>query len=838
MTGMTDISRHGGDSKHYRDDATSRGGRGIQVKDDALIDPELLGVTSEYQIQTEPLVDDSDDDGNYEFGDSGPGMATKVVQTGFKLLFFPLILVYRGITSLRHIPWLCGQILAGVKNVPATLKRFGTVFLSLFSPKGRLGKMLFFIGNVTGVIWFVRRFQTPDTGLRVSEQTENPEAKAQVQNLKSEVRSLEHDESKSRRRIGFGQLSKLASAFKRSEPAASPDAVSPNSEDRYDSFETSGNHWGTRKSMLFAASCLALLIGCVTVAWQVMHNNKDVAKKDVENNDTGQKALVDDTVPTAGVREPEQKFSGFGGYPGIPGTMTSAQPNAFPAAPAPVPDYGIPSYDVIGQSTRGNTSFSEQETSIPAMNNGVGNETPSGFPGYLASNNQGGSIEIGIMGDDPEEPIIGDRQSIVTDMQRPFDADATGYDNNNGFDYNTATAMTRNGQTPLSPFAAAELPTPVAPAQGYSGYSGGLPDSLNAMSVTRPQTTLVTATPTEPYALTGTSQSSPASLQPDQSLIVLSSNQTEISRIPNNDTLGNRVSSDTGLSASPETGTGIMALTQMNSANTMSEINEQNAWTAIPPESPMMQPTSQPTSQPMLQSGTGIEIVQNESQYELPGQTPYNNRNPEPVFTPSLSSVSGSFMDFDAPEIPAAFPLVPSLNMIASVPQVQTQTQPVNPQPVLANVTNIVAPPAFPDTVQDSIGGIASHDMIANSIVSPSQHIAAMPMISSDTQTGYISLDMPSTVVNATSAPAYSPQHDAPPATVAQFAPNGQNDTPVLRQNSIYIVQPGDSIYKIAKQELGSVRRYREIYELNRDRLPIGQDTLTAGIELLLPTGQ
>ena len=61
---------------------------------------------------------------------------------------------------------------------------------------------------------------------------------------------------------------------------------------------------------------------------------------------------------------------------------------------------------------------------------------------------------------------------------------------------------------------------------------------------------------------------------------------------------------------------------------------------------------------------------------------------------------------------------------------------------------------------------------------------------------------------------------------------------PGLRPNNIYAVQPGDSIYIIAKQELGSVRRYREIYELNRDRLPIGQDTLAAGIELLLPAGR
>jgi len=206
-------------------------------------------------------------------------------------------------------------------------------------------------------------------------------------------------------------------------------------------------------------------------------------------------------------------------------------------------------------------------------------------------------------------------------------------------------------------------------------------------------------------------------------------------------------------------------------------------------------------------------------------------------------------------------PSVQPVNMVLS-PQAtmarQTPAQPVNTQP--ANMQPTVAPATIINATQDDIDRIVS-----NGIVSPSQHIATMPMVSSDTQARLISYDIPPTVTNAAFAPAYSAQPQqfqntptAQPnvsqATAAQqFASNGQNNMPaallpgvpvqpnnmpVLRPNNIYIVQPGDSIYKIAKQELGSVRRYREIYDLNRDRLPIGQDTLTAGMELLLPDGR
>jgi len=289
----------------------------------------------------------------------------------------------------------------------------------------------------------------------------------------------------------------------------------------------------------------------------------------------------------------------------------------------------------------------------------------------------------------------------------------------------------------------------------------------------------------------------------------------------------------------------------------------------------------------MSQPDTGFEVAQNES----PAQTPSYIRSPEPIIAavaPMIPAAASSFMNIETPAIPATSPRDPLPDMGVSVPQVQTpvqttstiaqltpaqpiNTQPINaqsinaqsinPQPISVqpvNMQQINAPVTFSNVAQDNIGDIISNeivsrDMASNGIVSPSQHIAAMPMVSSDTQASFISHEMPPAVVNATSTPAHSSQLQslrntpaqpyAHQASSTQFASDGQNNMPVLqpnnmpvlRPNNTYVVQPGDSIYKIAKQELGSVRRYREIYELNRDRLPIGQDTLTVGIELLLP---
>jgi nucleoid-associated protein YgaU len=53
----------------------------------------------------------------------------------------------------------------------------------------------------------------------------------------------------------------------------------------------------------------------------------------------------------------------------------------------------------------------------------------------------------------------------------------------------------------------------------------------------------------------------------------------------------------------------------------------------------------------------------------------------------------------------------------------------------------------------------------------------------------------------------------------------------------IYVVQEGDTLYDIARYELGKASRWGEIYELNKDRLGKQFDYLSPGMQLVLPEG-
>ena len=50
----------------------------------------------------------------------------------------------------------------------------------------------------------------------------------------------------------------------------------------------------------------------------------------------------------------------------------------------------------------------------------------------------------------------------------------------------------------------------------------------------------------------------------------------------------------------------------------------------------------------------------------------------------------------------------------------------------------------------------------------------------------------------------------------------------------VYVVQPGDSLSKIAKEKLGNANRWPEIHELNKDQIP-NPNLIRAGQELKLP---
>jgi nucleoid-associated protein YgaU len=50
-----------------------------------------------------------------------------------------------------------------------------------------------------------------------------------------------------------------------------------------------------------------------------------------------------------------------------------------------------------------------------------------------------------------------------------------------------------------------------------------------------------------------------------------------------------------------------------------------------------------------------------------------------------------------------------------------------------------------------------------------------------------------------------------------------------------YVVQPGDTVYDIARSELGSATRWNEILQLNRDQLGTQANYITPGMRLFLP---
>jgi hypothetical protein len=581
-----------------------------------------------------------------------------------------------------------------------------------------------------------------------------------------------------------------------------------------------------------------------------------------KNSDVAQQPADDETEPDNIPQDPEVVFPAIGSFPPSPNPNWPAPPDII-IPPAPNYNSGIPGYGMGDQPNNDMMpQWGQEAPPAPAMQAGAtGNTMQLSFPEIPMFNNQGGTIPVTVL-DAPDEPVstnpLGSSIAIHTPPQPGV---GIGFDDSNaGYDSTTAT-MPEYAQPSANQFAGMGLSSPAAPAQEYSDNFNDSPSALDAMPVVQPQLALVAPqVESSLHALTPTSRvQSVQPVQPVQQGRSVSTSQYDdtpslanvYGTTPNNAPT-NLVSSDTGLShmavtsqttntmlsdlttassATPSTrgaSSGIMSLTPMNSSTgsgaIINDVNEQDAWVAAPPEQSLLQRNSDfgfAQNEPSMQATQQIMGLQN---MEIPAASPRETSPNLVTWSPQPQSPA-----------PTTLSVVVQPNPVPTIPVQPVGVQPGNPQPVVAN---IATPMTFPNATQDNIG-----DVVSGGIVSPSQHIAAMPMVSPDTQTSLISHEMPPTAIRANSAPAYSMQQPTsfqntqnvaqqpiPQASAAQFASNGQN--------SVYIVQSGDSIYKIAKQELGSVRRYREIYELNRDRLPLNQDTLTAGLELLLPTGR
>ncbi|MCR4414253.1 MAG: LysM peptidoglycan-binding domain-containing protein, partial [Thermoguttaceae bacterium] len=72
---------------------------------------------------------------------------------------------------------------------------------------------------------------------------------------------------------------------------------------------------------------------------------------------------------------------------------------------------------------------------------------------------------------------------------------------------------------------------------------------------------------------------------------------------------------------------------------------------------------------------------------------------------------------------------------------------------------------------------------------------------------------------------ADSPRQNAAPVTIASGRAGGR----------VYVVREGDTLYDIARTELGKASRWGEIYDLNWNQLGNRLDGLTPGMKLVLP---
>ncbi len=95
-----------------------------------------------------------------------------------------------------------------------------------------------------------------------------------------------------------------------------------------------------------------------------------------------------------------------------------------------------------------------------------------------------------------------------------------------------------------------------------------------------------------------------------------------------------------------------------------------------------------------------------------------------------------------------------------------------------------------------------------------------------------------------TETPGAQPPVADPYASDALVAPRGAgSDTsvaptkplpPEAKGGRTYVVQKGDTLYKIARQAYGDERRWKEIWNANRTRVP-NKDRLEVGTKLIIP---
>ncbi|HUY87201.1 MAG TPA: LysM domain-containing protein [Pirellulales bacterium] len=85
--------------------------------------------------------------------------------------------------------------------------------------------------------------------------------------------------------------------------------------------------------------------------------------------------------------------------------------------------------------------------------------------------------------------------------------------------------------------------------------------------------------------------------------------------------------------------------------------------------------------------------------------------------------------------------------------------------------------------------------------------------------------------------PKLCPKRRTAPSEPREGAMRLASSAATARRGRSYLVAKGDTLFDIAKRELGKASRWREIYDLNQDVLGADFNYLSPGMELLLPDG-
>lgn len=240
-----------------------------------------------------------------------------------------------------------------------------------------------------------------------------------------------------------------------------------------------------------------------------------------------------------------------------------------------------------------------------------------------------------------------------------------------------------------------------------------------------------------------------------------------------------------------------------------------------------------------------------------------------PAAAPAVTHSTPAASPTPAPATPpSAAQSVPSPTPVArSTPGTMTPMQPVrsttNPPPAPTRTAMASPPPASPSpaapapspafsttTAKSSAAPVRPADTSAARVNTPPPPVSGTILPSTGSlQTGTIGqtgvalkpspilhADPPATTTGGTSLAAHTtPQTNGAVSNPVATAPPGgdveQQPTPARRY---YTVQKGDTLGHISQRMLGTAKRWREIYELNRDQLR-SPDRLPIGIELAIP---